>query len=148
MRNGKSECSLSIQTQDNLPLSLNELVKCTVISSLVTTQRKLKAMSLLSGRNQLARAVLNPNPMDFCTKDLLTTTSERIVSDGLIRTESQRIACQCPSFAFLSAVYSCCDKDVPLCMHSDVVSCLIVFNTAKYVLCCYSAHLEEKGIVQ
>uniref|UniRef100_A0A7N5KBX9 Probable helicase senataxin n=1 Tax=Ailuropoda melanoleuca TaxID=9646 RepID=A0A7N5KBX9_AILME len=80
MRNGKSECSLSIQTQDNLPVNLNELVKCIVISSLVTTQRKLKAMSLLSGRNQLARAVLNPNPMDFCTKDLLTTTSERIIA--------------------------------------------------------------------
>uniref|UniRef100_A0A452QJJ0 Senataxin n=1 Tax=Ursus americanus TaxID=9643 RepID=A0A452QJJ0_URSAM len=80
MRNGKSECSLSIQTQDNLSLNLNELVKCVVISSLVTTQRKLKAMSLLSGRNQLARAVLNPNPMDFCTKDLLTTTSERIIA--------------------------------------------------------------------
>nr|XP_012599548.1 probable helicase senataxin isoform X2 [Microcebus murinus] len=80
MRNGKSECSLSIQTQDNLPANVNELVKCIVISSLVTTQRKLKAMSLLSGRNQLARAVLNPNPMDFCTKDLLTTTSERIIA--------------------------------------------------------------------
>ncbi|XP_012576880.1 PREDICTED: probable helicase senataxin isoform X2 [Condylura cristata] len=80
MRNGRSECSLSIQTQDTLPVGLNELVRCTVISSLVTTQRKLKAMSLLSGRNQLARAVLNPNPMDFCTKDLLTTTSERIVA--------------------------------------------------------------------
>uniref|UniRef100_A0A452UPZ7 Probable helicase senataxin n=1 Tax=Ursus maritimus TaxID=29073 RepID=A0A452UPZ7_URSMA len=80
VRNGKSECSLSIQTQDNLSLNLNELVKCVVISSLVTTQRKLKAMSLLSGRNQLARAVLNPNPMDFCTKDLLTTTSERIIA--------------------------------------------------------------------
>uniref|UniRef100_A0A673VTR5 Senataxin n=1 Tax=Suricata suricatta TaxID=37032 RepID=A0A673VTR5_SURSU len=80
MRNGKSECSLSIQTQDNLVLNLNQLVKCTVINSLVTTQRKLKAMSLLSGRNQLARAVLNPNPMDFCTKDLLTTTSERIIA--------------------------------------------------------------------
>ncbi|XP_041580717.1 probable helicase senataxin isoform X5 [Vulpes lagopus] len=80
MRNGKSECFLYIQTQDNLPVNLNEFVKCVVISSLVTTQRKLKAMSLLSGRNQLARAVLNPNPMDFCTKDLLTTTSERIVA--------------------------------------------------------------------
>ncbi|XP_074218553.1 putative helicase senataxin isoform X1 [Camelus bactrianus] len=80
MRNGKSECSVSIQTQDNLPVSLSEFVKCIVISSLVTTQRKLKAMSLLSGRNQLARAVLNPNPMDFCTKDLLTTTSERIIA--------------------------------------------------------------------
>ncbi|XP_071072979.1 probable helicase senataxin isoform X2 [Dasypus novemcinctus] len=80
IRNGKSECSLSIQTQDSLPVNLNELVKCIVISSLVTTQRKLKAMSLLSGRNQLARAVLNPNPMDFCTKDLLTTTSERIIA--------------------------------------------------------------------
>ncbi|XP_028353517.1 probable helicase senataxin isoform X1 [Physeter macrocephalus] len=80
MRNGKSECSLSIQTQHNLPVNLNEFVKCLVISSLVTTQRKLKAMSLLSGRNQLARAVLNPNPMDFCTKDLLTTTSERIIA--------------------------------------------------------------------
>ncbi|XP_061055698.1 probable helicase senataxin isoform X3 [Eubalaena glacialis] len=80
MRNGKSECSLSIQTQHNLPVNLNEFVKCLVISSLVTTQRKLKAMSLLSGRNQLARAVLNPNPMDFCTKDLLTTASERIIA--------------------------------------------------------------------
>nr|XP_004654093.2 probable helicase senataxin [Jaculus jaculus]XP_045002580.1 probable helicase senataxin [Jaculus jaculus] len=80
MRNGKAECSLSIQTQDNLPANLNELMKCIVISSLVTTQRKLKAMSLLSSRNQLARAVLNPNPMDFCTKDLLTTTSERIIA--------------------------------------------------------------------
>ncbi|XP_075416699.1 putative helicase senataxin isoform X1 [Tenrec ecaudatus] len=79
MRSGKAECFLSIQTQDNLPVNLNERVKCVVISSLVTTQRKLKAMSLLSGRNQLARAVLNPNPMDFCTKDLLTTTSERII---------------------------------------------------------------------
>lgn len=80
MRSGKAECSLCIQTQDNLPASLNELTKCIVISSLVTTQRKLKAMSLLNSRNQLARAVLNPNPMDFCTKDLLTTTSERIIA--------------------------------------------------------------------
>lgn len=80
MNSGKTECSLCIQTQDNLAARLQELTKCLVISSLVTTQRKLKAMSLLSGRNQLARAVLNPNPMDFCTKDLLTTTSERIVS--------------------------------------------------------------------
>ncbi|KAM6169974.1 putative helicase senataxin [Rhynchocyon petersi] len=80
MRNGKAECCLSIQTQDHLPVNLNELVKCVVISSLVTTQRKLKAMSLLSSRNQLARAVLNPNPMDFCTKDLLTTTSDRVIS--------------------------------------------------------------------
>ncbi|XP_032489831.1 probable helicase senataxin isoform X1 [Phocoena sinus] len=80
MHNGKSECSVSIQTQHNLPVNLNEFVKCLVISSLVTTQRKLKAMSLLSGRNQLARAVLNPNPMDFCTKDLLTTASEKIIA--------------------------------------------------------------------
>ncbi|XP_010625700.1 probable helicase senataxin isoform X2 [Fukomys damarensis] len=80
MRNGKSECTLSIQTQDDLSANLNELMKCIIISSLVTTQRKLKAMSLLSGRNQLARAILNPNPMDFCTKDLLTTTSERIIA--------------------------------------------------------------------
>ncbi|XP_057610570.1 probable helicase senataxin isoform X2 [Chionomys nivalis] len=80
MNSGKTECSLCIQTQDNLAARLQELTKCLVISSLVTTQRKLKAMSLLSGRNQLARAVLNPNPMDFCTKDLLTTTSERIIT--------------------------------------------------------------------
>ncbi|XP_050010878.1 probable helicase senataxin isoform X2 [Alexandromys fortis] len=80
MNSGKTECSLCIQTQDNLAVRLQELTKCLVISSLVTTQRKLKAMSLLSGRNQLARAVLNPNPMDFCTKDLLTTTSERIIN--------------------------------------------------------------------
>uniref|UniRef100_A0A8C6GV82 Probable helicase senataxin n=1 Tax=Mus spicilegus TaxID=10103 RepID=A0A8C6GV82_MUSSI len=80
MRSGKAECSLCIQTQDTLPASVKNLTRCIVISSLVTTQRKLKAMSLLSSRNQLARAVLNPNPMDFCTKDLLTTTSERIVA--------------------------------------------------------------------
>ncbi|KAM4876521.1 putative helicase senataxin [Thomomys bottae] len=80
MRSGKSECSLSIQIQDHLPASLNELMKCVVISSLVTTQRKLKAMSLLSGRNQLARAILNPNPMDFCTKDLPAMSSERIIN--------------------------------------------------------------------
>lgn len=43
-------------------------------------------MSLLNGRSQLARVVLNPNPMDFCTKDLLTTTSERIVSDDYMIT--------------------------------------------------------------
>ncbi|XP_060056425.1 probable helicase senataxin [Erinaceus europaeus] len=79
-RNEKYECCLSIQTQDNLSININQLVKCIVISSLVTTQRKLKAMSLLGTRNQLARAVMNPNPMDFCTKDLLTTTSERIIA--------------------------------------------------------------------
>ncbi|XP_062063305.1 probable helicase senataxin isoform X1 [Lepus europaeus] len=80
MRNGKAECSLCIQTQENLPANLNELVRCVVISSLVTTQRKLKAMSLLSGGNQLARAVLNPEPMNFCAKDGLTTSSERILA--------------------------------------------------------------------
>ncbi|XP_004593525.2 probable helicase senataxin [Ochotona princeps] len=81
MRNGKSECSLSIQTQDDLPGKSNEIVKfkCVVISSLVTTQRKLKAMSLLSGRNQLARAVLKPCSMDFCMQELPTMSSERII---------------------------------------------------------------------
>ncbi|XP_026312911.1 probable helicase senataxin isoform X2 [Piliocolobus tephrosceles] len=78
--NGKAECYLSIQTQENFRANINQLVNCIVISSLVTTQRKLKAMSLLGSQNQLARAVLNPNPMDFCTKDLLTTTSERIIA--------------------------------------------------------------------
>uniref|UniRef100_K9J0R7 Putative helicase senataxin n=1 Tax=Desmodus rotundus TaxID=9430 RepID=K9J0R7_DESRO len=86
LRNGKYECFLCIQTQDDLPVNLNEFVKCVVVSSLVTTQRKLKAMALLNGRNQLARAILNPNPMDFCTKDLLTAASERIVSDGYVLT--------------------------------------------------------------
>ncbi|XP_032978260.1 probable helicase senataxin isoform X6 [Rhinolophus ferrumequinum] len=92
MRNGKSECSLFIQSQDNLPVNLNEFVKCIVISSLVTTQRKLKAMCLLSGRNQLARAILNPNPMDFCTKDLLTKTSDRITADLKDFNEDQKKA--------------------------------------------------------
>ncbi|XP_023601450.1 probable helicase senataxin isoform X3 [Myotis lucifugus] len=78
MHNGKYECSLLIQTQDKFPVNVNETVRCVVISSLVTTQRKLKAMSLLNSRNQLARAILNPNPMDFCTRNLLTTTSEGI----------------------------------------------------------------------
>lgn len=52
-------------------------------------------MSLLSGRNQLARAILNPNPMDFCTKDLPTATSERIVSDDhLIQGKSEHFMSQ------------------------------------------------------
>ncbi|XP_040819675.1 probable helicase senataxin isoform X4 [Ochotona curzoniae] len=82
MRNGKSECSLSVQTQDDLPGKSNEIVKfkCVVISSLVTTQRKLKAMSLLSGRNQLARAILRPCSTDFCTQELPSMPSERIIA--------------------------------------------------------------------
>ncbi|XP_036185166.1 probable helicase senataxin isoform X6 [Myotis myotis] len=80
MHNGKYECSLFIQTEDKFPVNVNETVRCVVISSLVTTQRKLKAMSLLNSRNQLARAILNPNPMDFCTTSLLTTTSEGITA--------------------------------------------------------------------
>lgn len=116
MRNGKAECCLSIQTQDNVAVNLSEFVKCTVISSLVTTQRKLKAMSLLSGRNQLARAILNPNPMDFCTKDLLTTTSERIVSDdsltGKVRAShvgmlKHHVMCICHRFPSACAL-GCC----------------------------------------
>lgn len=60
-------------------------------------------MSLLSGRNQLARAVLNPNPMDFCTKDLLTTTSERIVSADLNEVRKLKELCQ----DILAATWSC-----------------------------------------
>lgn len=78
MHKGKYECSLCIQAQESFPARVHDTVRCVVISSLVTTQRKLKAMSLLNSRNQLARAILNPNPMDFCTKDLLTASSDRI----------------------------------------------------------------------
>lgn len=95
MHNGKYECSLFIQTEDKFPVNVNETVRCVVISSLVTTQRKLKAMSLLNSRNQLARAILNPNPMDFCTTGLLTTTSEGIVSDDyMITGKVRKFYCQ------------------------------------------------------
>ncbi|XP_056668594.1 probable helicase senataxin isoform X2 [Monodelphis domestica] len=80
--NAQFEGCLSIQTQSNLSFHINESIDCIVISSLVTTQRKLKALSLL-GRNTvvpLARAILNPSTSDFCPRDSLNTAPERILT--------------------------------------------------------------------
>ncbi|XP_068925401.1 probable helicase senataxin isoform X2 [Petaurus breviceps papuanus] len=80
--NSQFEGCLSIQTQGNLSFHINESVDCIVISSLVTTQRKLKALSLL-GRNSLiplARAILNPSTSDFCPRDSLNMAPERILA--------------------------------------------------------------------
>ncbi|XP_072488882.1 probable helicase senataxin isoform X2 [Notamacropus eugenii] len=80
--NSQFEGCLSIQTQGNLSFHINESIDCIVISSLVTTQRKLKALSLL-GRNSLiplARAILNPSTSDFCPRDSLNMAPERILA--------------------------------------------------------------------
>ncbi|XP_074150040.1 putative helicase senataxin isoform X1 [Sminthopsis crassicaudata] len=80
--NSQFEGYLSIQTQGNLSFHINESVDCIVISSLVTTQRKLKALSLL-GRNSLiplTRVILNPSTSDFCPRDSLNTAPEKILA--------------------------------------------------------------------
>ncbi|XP_074066945.1 putative helicase senataxin isoform X1 [Macrotis lagotis] len=80
--NSQFEGCLSIQTQDNLSFHINESVDCIVISSLVTAQRKLRALSLL-GRNSLiplTRAILNPSVSDFCPRDSPNTAPEKILA--------------------------------------------------------------------
>ncbi|XP_067398011.1 probable helicase senataxin [Emydura macquarii macquarii] len=62
-------CHLSVQTRGNLSYYINQQVKCVVISSLVTTQRKFKGLLLLS-RSPLAKPIINPGYADFCPRDL------------------------------------------------------------------------------
>ncbi|XP_074871141.1 putative helicase senataxin isoform X2 [Carettochelys insculpta] len=62
-------CHISVQTRGNLSYYINQQVKCVVISSLVTTQRRFKGLLLLS-RSPLAKAIINPSYIDFCPRDL------------------------------------------------------------------------------
>uniref|UniRef100_A0A8C8SNP1 Senataxin n=1 Tax=Pelusios castaneus TaxID=367368 RepID=A0A8C8SNP1_9SAUR len=71
-------CHLSVQTRGNLSHYINQQVKCVVISSLVTTQRRFKGLLMLS-RSPLAKSVINPSYTDFYPRDL-NVTSESAVS--------------------------------------------------------------------
>ncbi|KYO23328.1 putative helicase senataxin [Alligator mississippiensis] len=71
-------CHLFVQTRGNLSSYINQQVKCEVVSSLVTTQRKFRGLLLL-GRSPLAKAIVHPNYNDFCPRDL-STASERTTS--------------------------------------------------------------------
>uniref|UniRef100_A0A7M4EFZ1 Senataxin n=1 Tax=Crocodylus porosus TaxID=8502 RepID=A0A7M4EFZ1_CROPO len=71
-------CHLFVQTRGNLSSYINQQVKCEVVSSLVTTQRKFRGLLLL-GRSPLAKAIIHPNYNDFCPRDL-STASERTTS--------------------------------------------------------------------
>ncbi|XP_060107571.1 probable helicase senataxin [Heteronotia binoei] len=61
-------CRLSIQTQGSLAF-INKEVRCTVVSSLVTTQRRFKALLLLS-RSPLASPIYSASYASFCPKNL------------------------------------------------------------------------------
>ncbi|CAM4646874.1 unnamed protein product [Lepidochelys olivacea] len=71
-------CHLSVQTRGNLSYYINQPVKCVVVSSLVTTQRRFKGLLLLS-RSPLAKPIINPSYTDFCPRDL-NVTSESTTS--------------------------------------------------------------------
>uniref|UniRef100_A0A8C4W2S5 Senataxin n=2 Tax=Gopherus evgoodei TaxID=1825980 RepID=A0A8C4W2S5_9SAUR len=71
-------CHLSVQTRGNLSYYINQPVKCVVISSLVTTQRRFRGLLLLS-RSPLAKPIINPSYADFCPRDL-NVTSESTTS--------------------------------------------------------------------
>ncbi|XP_025067060.1 probable helicase senataxin isoform X2 [Alligator sinensis] len=71
-------CHLFVQTRGNLSSYINQQVKCEVVSSLVTTQRKFRGLLLL-GRSPLAKAIVHPDYNDFCPRDL-STASERTTS--------------------------------------------------------------------
>lgn len=62
-------CHISVQTRGNLSYYISQQVKCVVISSLVTTQRRFKGLLLLS-RSPLAKSIINPSYTDFCPRDL------------------------------------------------------------------------------
>ncbi|KAJ7308007.1 hypothetical protein JRQ81_008507 [Phrynocephalus forsythii] len=82
-------CHLSIQTQGNLS-RVSKQVRCVVASSLVTTQRRFRALLLLY-RSPLAKAILSPSYPDFCPRDL-SVDSERSPSYTKDLNEDQRRA--------------------------------------------------------
>ncbi|XP_042334495.1 probable helicase senataxin isoform X2 [Sceloporus undulatus] len=82
-------CHLSIQTQANLS-RVDKQVRCVVVSSLVTTQRRFRALLLLN-RSPLAKPIISPSYSDFCPK-VLNTDSERYISCSREFNEEQRRA--------------------------------------------------------
>ncbi|KAJ6652237.1 hypothetical protein lerEdw1_012961 [Lerista edwardsae] len=62
----KVVCHLSVQTQGNL-FRANRHVKCVVVSSLVTTQRRFRAL-LLFRRSPLYKPIVSPSAGYFCPR--------------------------------------------------------------------------------
>ncbi|KAM6431442.1 putative helicase senataxin [Liasis olivaceus] len=82
-------CHLSIQTQGNLS-RIDKEVKCIVVSSLATTQRRFQALLMLK-RSPLAMPILCPSSPYFSPRDL-NTESEKPVSYMKDFNEDQRRA--------------------------------------------------------
>ncbi|XP_038601965.1 probable helicase senataxin [Tachyglossus aculeatus] len=72
-------CNVAVQTKSNLASYINQPVKCTIISSLVTTQRKFRALLSLS-RSPLAGTIINPHISDFCPRDSVKPAPEKTVA--------------------------------------------------------------------
>nr|XP_008123104.1 PREDICTED: LOW QUALITY PROTEIN: probable helicase senataxin [Anolis carolinensis] len=89
---GRSEraavCHLSVQTQADLSRA-DKRLRCLVGSSLVTTQRRFRALLLLN-RSPLAKALLSPSPDDFRPRACLSP--EPAASSGREFNEEQRQA--------------------------------------------------------
>nr|XP_056716139.1 probable helicase senataxin [Euleptes europaea] len=83
-------CRLSIQTQGSLSFISKE-AKCVVVSSLVTTQRRFKALLLLS-RSPLASPIYSASYGNFCPKDLHVESMNAQVSDLKEYNEDQKRA--------------------------------------------------------
>nr|XP_060613123.1 probable helicase senataxin [Anolis sagrei ordinatus] len=81
-------CHLSVQTQADLS-RVDKRLRCLVVSSLVTTQRRFRALLLLN-RSPLAKALLSPSPDDFRPRALLSP--EPAASSGREFNEEQRRA--------------------------------------------------------
>uniref|UniRef100_A0A8C3ST80 Senataxin n=1 Tax=Chelydra serpentina TaxID=8475 RepID=A0A8C3ST80_CHESE len=73
-------CHLSVQTRGNLSYYINQPVKCVVVSSLVTTQRRFKGLLLLS-RSPLAKPIINPSYTDFCPRNLNAISEKTFIDD-------------------------------------------------------------------
>ncbi|XP_063000882.1 probable helicase senataxin [Elgaria multicarinata webbii] len=82
-------CHLSIQTQGNLS-RVDRQVQCVVASSLVSTQRRFRALLLLT-RNPLVKPIISPSHADFCPKSL-NVESEKSASYRREFNEDQRKA--------------------------------------------------------
>ncbi|XP_054853384.1 probable helicase senataxin isoform X2 [Eublepharis macularius] len=82
-------CRLSIQTQGSLAF-INKEVRCVVVSSLVTTQRRFKALLLLS-RSPLSSSIYNGSYANFSPEGL-NVDSENAISDMAEYNEDQKRA--------------------------------------------------------
>lgn len=80
----KVACHLSIQTQANL-FHANRQVKCVVVSSLLTTQRRFRAL-LLFRRSPLYKPILSPSCNYFrpCDPNAVTRNAVSMPSAALM----------------------------------------------------------------